>query len=542
MDSIVSYDSVKVLLANPPSIEPRPNFFNLRALRTHFARALKRIPCPQSGVNGWAGAIMSPEMYALIDPNAFHLNIATQTNTPDYPDVFDANGNIIPYTREQKSTIDAEFLRAKNYFETWKNIYRAVYDALDVHVNDAFKVAPATTPPTTGWNATMLPTEIFDQLQTTYGKPSPDAMRQNNLTFLAVYNPQDPPELLFKRCADCQEIAILAKVPYTSEQLMMNVIDLLTRSGMFVRDLEDWDRKPSADRTWINLRPFIQESYQRRISSGTMTSAQGGYSGGGNRFAGLTTADEEVSDDDTAETIAGTISSHMANLSLQTAATLEANRTEVNASLQQMAANQAQLHQQQQQMMHQMAMISFTPQQGTVGRINNRVRVSPAAPPTSYAPPAWAPHAAPPTSYAPPPAWAPPQFQQPYQGPQQGGRGGRSHGGRIRRARGGGRGAMPAPMPFIGGQHMIPYIPRGAQQQMQPPPNPRFSNIVKLFANQNVCFTCGFDVEDWHTSATCPNKKSGHQDGFTRSNHMEYEQANHQFCRKAMHKTMYPSM
>jgi hypothetical protein len=83
MDSIISYDSVKVLLANLPSIEPRPNFFNLRALRTHFARALKRIPCPQSGVNGWAGAIMSPEMYALIDPNPFHLNIATKTNTPD---------------------------------------------------------------------------------------------------------------------------------------------------------------------------------------------------------------------------------------------------------------------------------------------------------------------------------------------------------------------------------------------------------------------------------------------------------------------------
>jgi hypothetical protein len=73
----------------------------------------------------------------------------------------------------------------------------------------------------------------------------PDAIRQNNLLFLAPYNPQEPPELLFKRCTDCQEIAILAKVPYTSEQMMMNVIDLLTRSGMFVRDLEDWDRNPA---------------------------------------------------------------------------------------------------------------------------------------------------------------------------------------------------------------------------------------------------------------------------------------------------------
>jgi hypothetical protein len=226
-------------------------------------------------------------------------------------------------------------------------------------------------------------------------------------------------------------------------------------------------------------------SNQKRISSGTMTSAQGGYSGGGNRFAGLTTADEDVLDDGTAETIAGTISSHMANLSLQTAATLEASRTEVNASLQQMVANQAQLHQQQQQMMHQMAMISFTPPQGTVGRINTRLRVSPAAPPTSYTPPAWAPHAAPPTSYA-PPAWASPQFQLPYQG----GCGGRSRGGCIRRARGGGRGAMPAPMPFIGGQHMIPYIPSGAHS----PTSSNYSRIRMCASRANLMWKIGTRV------------------------------------------------
>jgi hypothetical protein len=34
----------------------------------------------------------------------------------------------------------------------------------------------------------------------------------------------------------------------------------------------------------------------------------------------------------------------------------------------------------------------------------------------------------------------------------------------------------------------------------------------------------------------------GHMDGFTRMNYMEYKWANHQFCRKAMLKTMYPQM
>jgi hypothetical protein len=120
---------------------------------------------------------MSPEMYSLIDPTVFHLNIAPCTLTPAYPNKFNSNGIPIPYTREEKSTIDAKYAMVKNYFETRQNIYRACYDTLDEHVNDAFKVAPPTNPPTTGWNSTMSIRDIFNQLATTYSKPTPDTMR-----------------------------------------------------------------------------------------------------------------------------------------------------------------------------------------------------------------------------------------------------------------------------------------------------------------------------------------------------------------------------
>ena len=192
--------------------------------------------------------------------------------------------------------------------------------------------------------------DIFNQMASTYGKPTPDAMRQNNVNFLAAYNPQDPPEILFKQCTDVQEIATLAKNPYTTQQLLINALDLLARCGLYQRDLKDWERKPIAGQTWINLRPFIQEAYPRRLTSGTITSAQGGFAQN-NRFAGLAT--DVDSDDDTAETIAGTINSHMVNLTAQTAATINEHATQTNASLQQLAVNTTQLHQQQQAMMNQ---------------------------------------------------------------------------------------------------------------------------------------------------------------------------------------------
>ena len=160
---------------------------------------------------------MSPEMYILIDSNPFHLNIAPVTTTPAYPNKFNPGDVSVPYGHKEKSTIDARFAMVKNYFETWKNIYRACYDTLDEHINNAFKVALPTTPPTTGWNSTMTIPGIFHQLAATYGKPTPYAMCLNNVNFLVAYNPQDPPEILFKRCTDVQEIATLAKNPYMTQ-------------------------------------------------------------------------------------------------------------------------------------------------------------------------------------------------------------------------------------------------------------------------------------------------------------------------------------
>jgi hypothetical protein len=114
MDIIIIYDVVRTLLANPPTLNPRPNFFNICKLRSRFAKALKKILCPQSPVHGWAGAVMSPEMYILINLTPFHLNIALTTVTPVYPRKYNPEGVIVlPYTHEEKSTIDAKFSMVK---------------------------------------------------------------------------------------------------------------------------------------------------------------------------------------------------------------------------------------------------------------------------------------------------------------------------------------------------------------------------------------------------------------------------------------------
>jgi hypothetical protein len=220
------------LLQTHQALEIVPTFSTFKPYKNHFARRLKQITCPQSPVNGWAGFVLTPAMYALIDPKPFNLkllNLLTTTGVPKFPPIYSAEGTtVIPYTCKQTLCITAALTCQKNYYGTVCNVYRTVYDTPDAHVDDAFKVALPTNPPTVGWNASMLLNDIFDQLMKSYGCPMPNAMRQNMMTFLAPYNPQDLPEILFKHCTDCQEVAIIANVKYTNKQLLMNVINLLT--------------------------------------------------------------------------------------------------------------------------------------------------------------------------------------------------------------------------------------------------------------------------------------------------------------------------
>ena len=115
MDTIIEYDTVIALLANPPSLDPRPNFFNLCELTTHFTRAQKKLPCPQLAVSRWSGAVMSPPMYALIDRTPFNFIIAPATYSADFPPIYAVDGvTIITYKMEQTLSINVKFKRAKN--------------------------------------------------------------------------------------------------------------------------------------------------------------------------------------------------------------------------------------------------------------------------------------------------------------------------------------------------------------------------------------------------------------------------------------------
>jgi hypothetical protein len=164
----------------------------------------------------------------------------------------------------------------------------------------------------------------------------PNVLLQNDMFFHSAYLPADAPETVFRCIKDCQEVQLLGKDKYTPKQLLNNAIQLLLQCGLYMRDFEDWDRKPKADQVWTELKTFIQEVYTRRLNTTNITAGQHSYVQ--NAFAML--AKESTKDK---ENNVQTVIMQMAALTTQrkvTAASNAANTLAVMSAINQLAANQ----------------------------------------------------------------------------------------------------------------------------------------------------------------------------------------------------------
>ena len=189
MDTLITCKEVVALIANLPSIAPHPNFTNLRNLRRHIQHALQCTSCPQSNILRWVGLIMASAMYALLTPTPFRIPndpgpLAIYYPTPTAivdiagAPVLDALGQPMfvvppPIDRATQATINSRFIRARNYWLSYMNIQRAVYNLLNDNIDDAFKVS--NNPALVGWNPAMEVRDIFDQITSTYGRTTPAA-------------------------------------------------------------------------------------------------------------------------------------------------------------------------------------------------------------------------------------------------------------------------------------------------------------------------------------------------------------------------------
>jgi hypothetical protein len=96
--------------------------------------------------------------------------------------------------------------------------------------------------------------------------------------------------------------------------------------------------------------------------------------------------------------------------------------------------------------------------------------------------------------------------------------------------------------PQLGGSHGAAVPTTGFPGAAIPPPmqppqkrKANYSNIYKRYNNWNVCFWCGFDIEDGHTPQTCLFQKANHQKGYMCKNAQQFIAAGYDPSTKGMH-------
>jgi hypothetical protein len=326
-------------------------------------------------------------------------------------------------------------------------------------------------------------------------------------------------------------------------QLINNAICLLLTTGLYIRAFKEWDHLLPGVQTWIKLRCLIQEAFQRCLNAMVPMAGGHGYAPAyhQNAFGILGTND---SNDD--KSLAKTVATQVATLTYQSQLTqLMAATTGQRQEMQlaQLAAVQEAQHATMHQLIEGLNAVAFNVSNagrgftrfsgcgGSHGR-NGRSRVQQRGGgppfggslysggfiqggfPTPMAHPVKA------------PSGVPGQFQ-----------GGTAFSVTQYRPPGtDATGSYPGSPPggFPGGYPCAPTIP--AQVQQQP-----YSNVVKRYANWNACYSCGFDVDNGHTSMLCPPhlRKATHQIGFNHQNAQQFLDLGHPCSTRNRHKTQF---
>ena len=86
---------------------------------------------------------------------------------------------------------------------------------------------------------------------------------RNTQTLTQQWTPSEPIANLFDKMEDCQEFADIGGDPISTITLTNATYALIFNTRLYYDDCKEWDRKPTADKTWNNFKQHFQAAQLR---------------------------------------------------------------------------------------------------------------------------------------------------------------------------------------------------------------------------------------------------------------------------------------
>eukprot|EP00804_Cyclotella_cryptica_P012938 CCRYP_002290-RA/>CCRYP_002290-RA protein AED:0.50 eAED:0.37 QI:0/0/0/1/0/0/2/0/633 len=262
--ALITYEEAQKAVGILPSLAPRPNAVNIRALSRLLEQRLEKIPCTQAPEHGFVGMVLPAQIYALRCE-------APWTEWPD-PGNHPAAANTSVEQRNVKTIYDAN----RVVFDSQENVRRAINNALNDAIPNAFRKPIGNQMGQKVYTVCDNPRDILSNLRTKYGTSTPAEKRRNNVLLDAPWDPNDPIEALFDRIEDCFIFALICKPEFTMEQIIDKAIVAIQLTGLYETALLEWSGFADANKTWQQLK-LVEEAYELRLASGQGTAATHGY-------------------------------------------------------------------------------------------------------------------------------------------------------------------------------------------------------------------------------------------------------------------------
>ena len=250
MTGNVDYANTYFKYKNPTPINDEPTHKALKRLKNELRANASSVDTDLGGGDhGYLGLVLTDPEYANINP-APPAFIA-----PVFPGPLTIPATATAVQAVQARETHNEQIRV---YRECKNVEKALLRHLQSAIENRY--IEHLVNEDTGLIDDDIPT-VLEYLFTNYGKVSSEEVKEKEAEVLNIsFNPADPMVTIYRPIEQLQKLAISAKIPYSSAQLLELGLTSIKKTRDFEKALGEWSNKNAIDKTWSNFKTHFKKA------------------------------------------------------------------------------------------------------------------------------------------------------------------------------------------------------------------------------------------------------------------------------------------